>query len=187
VVGLDIYGDVILGRGADVPGSPDIDLSNLNAEQVGVSRRHALIRPGRSKLYLIDLGSTNGTYVNGVPVSKGMAQVLRGNDSISLAGLSMVIEIIKSPTDFNDIPSEETAEITPSTIKVGENKKPKTGTETMVPGIVPFSLGSAQIPGEKTARHNPVETPASDSESKSEGPETNKPKSGNEKIHIEEK
>jgi hypothetical protein len=156
VVGLDMYGDLVLGRGADMPGSPDIDLSNLNAEQVGVSRRHAMIRSGRSKLYLIDLGSTNGTYVNGIPVSKGMAQVLRGNDSISLAGLSMIIEIVKSPSDFENMPSEESNGISPTTMKVGENKKPKVGTETIVPGVIPFSLGSIQSPPEETARHKPI-------------------------------
>lgn len=97
-VGLDIYADIILGRGAGSTDSPDIDLSNLDALDLGVSRRHAMIRPTRNRLYLIDLNSTNGSYVNAVPVGKGMAQVLRHGDAVSLSRLSFVVEIISSPT-----------------------------------------------------------------------------------------
>jgi len=97
-VGLDVYADIILGRGAGSSDSPDIDLSNLDALDLGVSRRHAMIRPTRNRLYLIDLSSTNGSYVNAVPVGKGMAQVLRHGDTVSLSRLSFVIEIVSSPT-----------------------------------------------------------------------------------------
>ncbi|MBN1429632.1 MAG: FHA domain-containing protein [Anaerolineae bacterium] len=96
-VGLDIYADVILGRGVGGPGSPDIDLTNLDALDLGVSRRHAMIRPTPKRLYLIDLSSTNGSYVNAVPVGRGMAQVLRHGDSVALSRLSFIIEIISSP------------------------------------------------------------------------------------------
>lgn len=97
-VGLDIYADITLGRGAGSSDSPDIDLSNLDALELGVSRRHAMLRPTRNRLYLIDLNSTNGSYVNAVPVGKGMAQVLRHGDTVSLSRLSFVIEIVSSPT-----------------------------------------------------------------------------------------
>lgn|SRR5574341_195780 len=97
VVGLDLYGDTILGRGNQGPYSPDIDLTNLNAIDLGISRRHALFRPTVTQLFLIDLESTNGTFVNAIPVGRGMAQVIRTGDTIALAGLSFVIEIIHSP------------------------------------------------------------------------------------------
>ena len=42
VTGLDIYGDAIIGRGSGAPDSPDIDLTNLDALKLGVSRRHAM-------------------------------------------------------------------------------------------------------------------------------------------------
>jgi pSer/pThr/pTyr-binding forkhead associated (FHA) protein len=96
-IGLDIYADIVLGRGAGSTDSPDIDLSNLDALDLGVSRRHSMIRPTRNRLYLIDLNSTNGSYVNAVPVGKGMAQVLRHGDTVSLSRLSFVIEIVSSP------------------------------------------------------------------------------------------
>src|SRR5690348_5011885 len=42
VLGLDIYGDVVLGRGKDGEAPPDVDLTALDATKLGVSRRHAL-------------------------------------------------------------------------------------------------------------------------------------------------
>jgi diguanylate cyclase (GGDEF)-like protein len=51
---------VVIGRGE----SSDI-LINDNS----VSRRHALIQPAGSGYSVLDLGSTNGTFVNNVPVS----------------------------------------------------------------------------------------------------------------------
>jgi pSer/pThr/pTyr-binding forkhead associated (FHA) protein len=110
-IGLDIYADIVLGRGAGGPDSPDIDLTNLDALDLGVSRRHAMIRPTQNRMYLIDLSSTNGSFVNAVPVGRGMAQVLRHGDAISLARLSFIIEITSSPAIFQ---GRQPGEVTPS-------------------------------------------------------------------------
>jgi hypothetical protein len=87
--GLDICGDVVLGRSA---GNVDLDFSPYNAVEHGVSRRHAMLRPSSSKLYLIDLNSTNGTRCNSVVVSG--ARALHHLDTISLGGLTFQIKII---------------------------------------------------------------------------------------------
>ncbi len=102
VVGLKIYSDAVFGRGAGRPTSPDIDLNNLDALKLGVSRRHAMLRPTSRNLYLIDLDSTNGTFVNAVPVGRGMAQVLRSKDTVALGGLSFEIQIIEKPDTAGD-------------------------------------------------------------------------------------
>lgn len=134
VAGLDIYGDTVFGRGSGDPDSPDIDLTNLGALERGVSRRHALLRPTPNKLYLIDLESTNGTFVNAIPVSRGMAQMVRNHDGLAFAGLTCVVEIVASPAyplaahDADAQAEVNPAEITP-TLKLG---KPKTGRETIV-------------------------------------------------------
>jgi hypothetical protein len=120
VVGLDIYGDVVLGRGSQGPQNPDIDLSNLEALELGISRRHALLRPTRTQLFLIDLESTNGTYVNAIPVGRGMAQVIRTGDTIALAGLNFVIEIVHSPKSIK--PEIATKPLSQSRAKAQENK-----------------------------------------------------------------
>jgi len=156
IVGLDIYGDVILGRGSDGPQSPDIDLSNLDALALGVSRRHALLRPTQNKLFLIDLDSTNGSYVNAIPVGRGMAQVLRSGDTVALAGLNFVVEVVRAP-DLAKDPAEGTgegqAESKPTTLTVGDREetrkestasiplppmaRPRQGQDTLPPGKVP--------------------------------------------------
>jgi len=139
LAGLDVHGDIVLGRGSGVPDSPDIDLTNLNAEQEGVSRRHALLRPTHHKLYLIDLGSTNGTFVNAIPVSKGMAQTLRSSDNIAFGGLNCVVEIVFSPLSRQGVTEVSTEhqkdEVVAATLELG---KPKVGTETIIGMKLPY-------------------------------------------------
>ncbi len=136
VAGLDVRGDAVFGRGAGSEDSPDIDLTNLGAQELGVSRRHALMRPTANKLYLIDLTSTNGTYVNAVPVSRGMAQVVRNHDALAFAGLTCVVEVVSSPVSRResseaDLPQEPApADLVP-TLKLGK-PKPKVGMETLI-------------------------------------------------------
>lgn len=101
VIGLDIYGDVILGRGSKVRAGNGIDLTHLGAQEKGVSRRHALLRPTASRLYLIDLVSTNGTLHNSVPVGPGIARVLADGDIIMLGALTLVVRVIDTPVTFS--------------------------------------------------------------------------------------
>jgi hypothetical protein len=96
-IGLDIRGDTILGRGGDPASVPDIDLTSLGAATLGVSRAHALLRPSRNRLYLIDLQSTNGTHCNGILLGSGTVHVLAHNDTISLGTLALQVKIIEWP------------------------------------------------------------------------------------------
>jgi pSer/pThr/pTyr-binding forkhead associated (FHA) protein len=52
---------IILGRGTDC---------DLRLVDPGVSRHHAEIRVEGDEIVLVDLGSTNGTFVNGQPVRR---------------------------------------------------------------------------------------------------------------------
>jgi len=92
-VGLDICGDVVLGRGGQ-GNEPDFDLSPYQAGEKGVSRRHAMLRLGASKLFLIDMESTNGTRCNSVLVAG--ARALAHNDTVSLGNLTFQVKIIDS-------------------------------------------------------------------------------------------
>lgn len=53
--------EVLIGR------DPDVDLV---LDEVGVSRQHAKVSTWQNELELRDLGSTNGTYVNGKKVDR---------------------------------------------------------------------------------------------------------------------
>jgi hypothetical protein len=61
---LHIYKALIIGREADAPLESVLDLSALNAANLGVSRRHAMIRRTESGFEVLDLGSRNGTWLN---------------------------------------------------------------------------------------------------------------------------
>jgi hypothetical protein len=55
-----------------------------------VSRRHAEVRLANGVPTITDLGSTNGTRVNGLPVTQ---HVLRSGDRISIGATELVVEI----------------------------------------------------------------------------------------------
>jgi len=62
-VGLEIDGEITIGRKTPDT-SPDLDLTPYGAQNSGVSRFHACLRPSNHDLMLIDNDSSNGTYLN---------------------------------------------------------------------------------------------------------------------------
>jgi hypothetical protein len=98
-VGLDIVGDTVLGRGNTGKHVPDLDLEEYKALDLGVSRRHALLRPTARNLYIIDLDSTNSTKVNAIPLGPGLARALAHNDTVTLGSRSFTIKLIERPND----------------------------------------------------------------------------------------
>jgi pSer/pThr/pTyr-binding forkhead associated (FHA) protein len=62
---------------------PDIDVSGFPNSEI-VSRIHADIRIEGDACYLEDAGSSNGTYVNNLPLLPGNRHRLRPGDRISL-------------------------------------------------------------------------------------------------------
>jgi hypothetical protein len=99
VLGLDLYGDVLLGRGSSRPGHILVNLEPYNAQGHGVSREHALLRPTKAHLYVIDQGSTNGTVVNGATKGKGVAISLKNEDLLRLGNLVLMLYIVAKPGD----------------------------------------------------------------------------------------
>jgi hypothetical protein len=95
-LGLEIYDDSFIGRAA-AGITPDLDLTEYDGEKTGVSRQHALLRPTASSLFLIDLGSTNGTSRNGKKLNAGVGQKLKDKDTITFGTLHFSIRIISGP------------------------------------------------------------------------------------------
>jgi hypothetical protein len=62
---------------------PDVDVSGFPNSDI-VSRVHADIRVEGDAYYIEDVGSSNGTYVNHTPLSRGNRHRLRAGDRISL-------------------------------------------------------------------------------------------------------
>lgn len=84
---------IVLGR--DFPpdeGIQVVDLAFYNAHRAGVSRRHAALqRDGNGKIHLVDLGSTNGTFLNDEPLDPGIGYPLDDRDEVKFGSLAIVI------------------------------------------------------------------------------------------------
>ena len=73
------------------PIMPDIDLSPYQAYASGVSRLHAVIKQVRHRALIMDLGSANGTYINGKRLNPNVEQTLNNGDIIALGKLKMQV------------------------------------------------------------------------------------------------
>jgi K+-sensing histidine kinase KdpD len=109
-VEFEVLDDVVIGRAhnaADVVALfPD-----LNTEQLGVSRKHLLFRPSSSVLYLIDLGSTNGTMLNGHPIGKHIPHPITNGDMISAGRLEFMVRILQQPVTSPPSTAQQRQEI----------------------------------------------------------------------------
>jgi pSer/pThr/pTyr-binding forkhead associated (FHA) protein len=70
---------------------PDIDLTPDQGLEKGVSRRHAKITRRGNELFLEDLGSVNGTFLNGKRLTPYLPHALKDNDEIRLSRILMRI------------------------------------------------------------------------------------------------
>ncbi len=81
-----------LGRtSSDQPIVPDVDLTPFNAYKAGVSRLHATIRLEGEKMMIVDLGSANGTQLNGEKIEPNVPHELMHGDVIKLGRLKIQI------------------------------------------------------------------------------------------------
>lgn len=77
--------EIIIGRrDPNSGGMPDVDLTAYAGYRMGVSRRHAAIRLQEKQLNLSDLGSSNGTFLNGTRLSAHRPYQLRDGDEVRL-------------------------------------------------------------------------------------------------------
>jgi pSer/pThr/pTyr-binding forkhead associated (FHA) protein len=74
---------------------PDIDVSGFPHSEI-VSRIHAQLRVEGDVYYIEDVGSSNGTYVNNMPLPCGNRHRLRSGDRIALGKGDKVSFIFQS-------------------------------------------------------------------------------------------
>lgn len=149
-MGLELYGDVILGRGRSHPGRIILDLEPYGALEQGVSREHVILRPTRTRLFAIDRDSTNSTSVNGVHSGPGVATQLNDGDLLTLGNMVLMVHIVTRPdgTAAGDKKPAENADAKPSGT-APDAGKPKTAIQTgedaadAEAAIVPEKTGSA--------------------------------------------
>ena len=97
VLPLSVRNEFTMGRISEgQPIMPDIDLSPYQAYAAGVSRLHGVIKRDGNKIIFMDLGSANGTYLNGKRLIPNVEQVLTHGDIIALGKLKMQILVRNS-------------------------------------------------------------------------------------------
>jgi pSer/pThr/pTyr-binding forkhead associated (FHA) protein len=77
---VDVEQEVVIGR----------EETDLEIDDVELSRRHAVVRRFANRLQVEDLGSTNGTYVDGTRIAE--PTLLGGGAEIKLGATVLVVE-----------------------------------------------------------------------------------------------
>lgn len=86
--------EIILGRAhATNAGRALVDLSKYNGTAYGVSRVHALLRHKDGQWWVEDLGSSNGTWLNGERLAPFTAYPLSNNSQLVLANMEIGIAL----------------------------------------------------------------------------------------------
>ncbi len=87
---LPVTRQVVMGRCSLTPGpQPEVDLGPFAAEEKGVSRCHVRISRQASLVYVADLGSLNGTWLNGFALAPHVERLLRDGDCLRLGRLEL--------------------------------------------------------------------------------------------------
>ena len=73
------------------PIMPDIDLTPYQAYASGVSRLHAVVKRDVSRVMVMDLGSSNGTYLNGRRLNPHTEESLNHGDIVALGKLKIQV------------------------------------------------------------------------------------------------
>jgi hypothetical protein len=82
--------------------APDLDLTPYGAVEKGISREHAEMRSSEDELVLVDLGSTNGTFINENQLTPSVPEVLHDGDLIRLGQMRLHIYFTQSSRSTQD-------------------------------------------------------------------------------------
>ena len=92
IIPLENRDEFTLGRSAEgQPILPDIDLAAFRAYEMGVSRLHASIRIEGKQVLAMDLGSVNGSRLNGQKIPPHKPCALNHGDILTLGKLKLQV------------------------------------------------------------------------------------------------
>jgi hypothetical protein len=93
-VELPLSKEIVLGRlDAGRAIFPDIDLTNEQGMEMGVSRRHARIVRRGNQVFIEDLSSLNGTFLNTARLAPELPYPLKEGDQVQLGRLILTIHL----------------------------------------------------------------------------------------------
>ena len=91
---LEVSDDLLIGRKDNARGIfPDVDLGLDGGYDAGVSRRHAILSHKDGAYRVEDLGSANGTFVNGHQLAPQTTTPLADGDELRCGTLLMRVEL----------------------------------------------------------------------------------------------
>jgi hypothetical protein len=93
--------ECVLGRAVE-DSAPDVDLTPHQGVELGVSRQHVKLTRQESTVMVQDLGSLNGTYLNGRKLLPYQPRVLRNEDELSLGHLALRVSFMRAPKQDGD-------------------------------------------------------------------------------------
>jgi pSer/pThr/pTyr-binding forkhead associated (FHA) protein len=94
ILPLEGRSEFTLGRSAEgQPVLPDIDLAAYRAYEAGVSRLHVSITLGNEQALATDLGSANGTRINGLKIPPHKPVAVKHGDILTLGRLRIQLLI----------------------------------------------------------------------------------------------
>lgn len=94
VLPLEGKPEYTLGRSIEgQPLVPDVDLASFHAYENGVSRIHASLTLGKQHAILTDLGSANGTRLNGLKLTPHESYPIKHGDILTLGRLKIQLLI----------------------------------------------------------------------------------------------
>lgn len=108
---LSIDQEVVIGR--DETDEIRAIFPTVDAEGLGISRKHAMFRPTATVLYLLDLGSTNGTRINTRPLGVNTAYPVMNGDMVAIGRLEFIVRIVHMPraSDSDPVAHSNEAEV----------------------------------------------------------------------------
>ncbi len=95
IIGLDVKWPCAIGRSDRYTRTHlDIDMLPFDGEAHGVSRRHAALLPHETGLIIMDIGSTNGTWVNENRLTPGQQYPLAKGDHLEFGTLKAAVRSV---------------------------------------------------------------------------------------------
>lgn len=85
--------EIVIGREDPISEVfPDVDLTDLDGMENGVSRKHAVIHRAGADYTVEDMGSTNGTYINRKKIQPHSPQTIKPGDELRFGKLSLKLK-----------------------------------------------------------------------------------------------
>jgi pSer/pThr/pTyr-binding forkhead associated (FHA) protein len=143
---VDIEGEIVIGR-------EDTDLAIDDGE---MSRRHAVVRKHANRLQVEDLGSTNGTFVDGTRIAE--PTLLGGGAEIKVGTTVLVVEGVLPVSDASGDVAQPRNATRISTAIRDTGAAPATATVTVAApptALAPAALPTAPAPAQPVGEFRP--------------------------------